>query len=101
MNPTRRRLVTTGAVVASGVLAVSIGVRLSGYGVPLPLLLACCTSCLATFTSLAFHVADAAATTVHRCPDRGCDFRVRLTGTDAAESRRWQEIAATHPHRGL
>lgn len=89
-----------GAVVVSAALAVSIGVRLSGYGVPLTLLIACCAACLATFSSLLFRLIDAAGTTIHRCKRPGCDFQVRLTHTDAAENRRWQEIAAHHPHRG-
>ncbi|MFD8391188.1 hypothetical protein ACFV2N_18815 [Streptomyces sp. NPDC059680] len=100
MKDTRHRILVSGSVIASAVLAGVIGVRLSGDGVPLALLVACCTSCLATFSSLLFRVIDAWSTTTHRCTRPGCDFRVRLTGVDAAENRRWQEIAAHHPHRG-
>jgi hypothetical protein len=89
----------TGAVAVSTVLAVLIGVRLSGYGVPVTLLLACCLSCVATFSSLLFRLVGAWSTTTHRCTRPGCDFRVSLTRADAAENRRWQEIAARHPHR--
>jgi hypothetical protein len=99
VNTTRRRALIVGAVALSATLAIVIGVRLSGYGVPVTLLLACCLSCVATFSSLFFHVIGAWSTTTHRCARPGCDFRVSLTGTDAAESRRWQEIAAHHPHR--
>ncbi|MEU3860480.1 hypothetical protein AB0F03_24455 [Streptomyces sp. NPDC028722] len=98
MNLTRQRVVTTGAVAFSTVLALAIGVRLSGYGVPLTLLLACCLACLATFSGLFFRLISAWATTTHRCPRPGCDFRVSLTPTDSAQDRRWQEIAARHPH---
>ncbi|MET8074896.1 hypothetical protein [Streptomyces sp. NPDC005303] len=97
----RRRLAVSAAVAASTALTVAIGVRLSGYGVPLALLLACCLSCLATFSSLLFRVIAAWSTTTHRCTQPGCDFRVSLAHTDAAESRKWQEIAAQHPHRTL
>jgi hypothetical protein len=96
---TRRRALVAGIVTGSTALAALIGVRLAHHDVPLSLLVACCLSCLATFTSLLFHVADAWSTTTHRCKRPGCDFRVRLTHTDAAESRRWQEVAARHPHR--
>lgn len=101
MKTTRHRALTTGVVAVSAALAVAIGVRLSAYGVPLALLLACCLSCLATFSSLFFRVIAALSTTTHHCPRPGCDFRVSLTHTDAAESGRWQEIAAQHPHRSL
>jgi hypothetical protein len=98
VKDTRHRALTTGSVAVSAALAIVIGVRLSGYGVPVALLLACCLSCVATFSSLLFHVIGAWSTTTHRCTVSGCDFQVRLTHTDAAENRRWQEIAATHPH---
>ncbi|MFL5993190.1 MAG: hypothetical protein ACJ736_02490 [Streptomyces sp.] len=99
MNIKRHRALTAGAAALSAALSIAIGLRLSGYGVPLSLLLACCLSCMATFSSLLFRVIDAMATTTHRCTRPGCDFRVSLAHTDAAENRRWQEIAAHHPHR--
>lgn len=98
MNVTRHRVLNTGAVAVSTVLALAIGVRLSGYGVPVSLLLACCLACLATFSGLFFRLIGAWATTTHRCSRPGCDFRVSLTHADSAEDRRWQEIAARHPH---
>jgi hypothetical protein len=91
----------SGIVVACAALAGAIGVWLSDYGVPAVLLVACSLSCLATFTNLAFRVLDALSTTTHQCKQPGCDFRVQLTNADAAENRRWQEIAANHPHRAL
>ncbi|MGW4433644.1 hypothetical protein [Streptomyces tendae] len=99
MKDTRHRALITGAVAVSAALAVLIGVRLSGYGVPVTLLLACCLSCVATFSSLLFRLVGSWSTTTHRCTRTGCDFRVSLTHADAAENRRWQEIAARHPHR--
>jgi hypothetical protein len=98
---TRHRTLNTGAFIVSAALAIAIGVRLHGYGVPLSLLLACCSSCLATFSSLLFRVISAWSTTTHLCRRPGCDFRVSLTRADAAEDRRWQEIAAHHPHRSV
>ncbi|WP_405871579.1 hypothetical protein [Streptomyces sp. NBC_00005] len=99
MKDTRHRVLITGAVAVSGALAIVIGVRLSGYGVPLALLMACAASCLSTFSSLFFHVIGAWSTTTHRCTRPNCDFQVRLTHTDSTENRRCQEIAAHHPHR--
>ncbi|MER6286521.1 hypothetical protein [Streptomyces sviceus] len=96
----RRRLAIAAAVAVSAALSVAIGVRLAGYGVPIALLLACCLSCLTTFSSLLFRLVDAWSTTTHRCTQAGCDFQVRLTHAGPAESRRWQEIATRHPdHR--
>lgn len=90
-----------GIVAVSTALAVSIAVKLSGYDVPAVLLVACGASCWSAFSSLLFHVADALHTTTHRCARPGCDFQVRLTNTDDAETHRWQEIATAHPHRTL
>jgi hypothetical protein len=101
VKDTRHRILVSCAATFSAALSVVIGVRLSGYAVPVALLLACCLSCMASFSSLLFRVIGAWSTTVHRCTRPGCDFRVSLTRTDSAESRRWQEIAAQHPHRSL
>ncbi|GGN26243.1 hypothetical protein [Streptomyces fuscichromogenes] len=100
-STTRRRFILLAVGAAGTVLAAAIGVRLAAYGVPLALLVACCLSCLATISSLFFRLTDALSTTTHRCTRLGCDFRVSLTGTDSAENRRWQEIAAHHPHRSI
>lgn len=99
MKNLRQRALTAGAVAVSAALAIGIGVRLASYGVPAVLLLACCLSCTAAFSGLLFRLLDAWSTTTHRCTRPGCDFQVRLTHGGAAENRRWQEIAATHPHR--
>ncbi|MFF9035030.1 hypothetical protein ACF090_06105 [Streptomyces sp. NPDC014892] len=99
MKDIRHRILITGAVAVSGASSAAIGVRLSGYGVSSLLLVACCTACLATYSSLLFRLIEAWLTTTHRCTRPGCDFRVSLTRADAAANRRWQEIAAHHPHR--
>ncbi|MFJ5259285.1 hypothetical protein ACIQAC_02240 [Streptomyces sp. NPDC088387] len=101
MNDTRHRALTAGAVAISAALAGWIGVRLSGYGVPLALLLACCLACLATFSDLLFRLIRAGSTCTHCCARPGCDFRVQVPRANAAANRRWQEIAAQHPHRNL
>lgn len=97
-SATRRCLLLTGFAAVT-TLVVAIGVRLSGYGVPLVLLLACAFALQSSLTSLLFHLVDAMSSTTHRCSRPGCDFHVRLTSVDATENRRWQEIAANHPHR--
>ncbi|MFF9033937.1 hypothetical protein ACF090_00490 [Streptomyces sp. NPDC014892] len=99
MKDPRHRIPTVGAVAVSAALSIAIGVRLTAYGVPPALLVACTASCLATFSSLLFRLAGAWSTTTHRCTRPGCDFRVSLTHATPADSRRWQEIAARHPHR--
>ncbi|MFD7402999.1 hypothetical protein ACFV7R_10065 [Streptomyces sp. NPDC059866] len=100
-STTRHRLVHLAGIAASTALAAAIAVSLSDYGVRVPLLVACSLSCLATYVSLWGRLVDALSTTTHRCTQPGCDFQVRLTRTDTAESRRWQEVAAQHPHRSL
>lgn len=77
-------------------LAASIGVRLASYGVPLALITGCVLCVAASVLNLLEHIADAWSTT-HRCPVAGCAFEVTVRGVDAAENRRWQEIATTHP----
>ncbi|MGW2228169.1 hypothetical protein [Streptomyces formicae] len=87
------------ALAFSLALAIAVGVRLASYGVPLALITGCALCVSASVQSLLEHVADACSTT-HRCTAPGCTFAVTVRGVDAAENRRWQEIAATHPdHR--
>ncbi|MGW1287768.1 hypothetical protein ACWD4N_29770 [Streptomyces sp. NPDC002586] len=97
-NSVRRHIISLGIFAVSVLLAVVIGQQLTSYGVPLLLMLACTTACMTSFMAFLFQVVEALATTTHRCRQPGCDFRVRLTNVDAGENRRWQEIAATHPH---
>ncbi|MBM4794608.1 hypothetical protein HXP44_21715 [Streptomyces sioyaensis] len=96
----RRRLALPAAALAGAVAAVSTGLRLAAYHVPASLSLSCALSVLASTVWLIAHIADALTVTTYRCQAPGCDFRVRLRITDAAESRRWQKIAAEHPSHG-
>lgn len=97
----RRRVVSLLIIGMAMAVAVSIGVRLHSYGVPLALITPCVLSVLSSSMWLLIRVEEAARTTTHRCTAAGCDFLVRLQHVDAAESRRWQEAAANHPaHTG-
>ncbi|NEB75299.1 hypothetical protein G3I40_08650 [Streptomyces sp. SID14478] len=96
-NPTWRRI--TGVLIIGFALAValSIGVQLHSYAVPLGLLAPCVLGVFSCALWLLLRVAEAAESTVHRCTAPGCTFQVRMRHASAAESRRWQEIAAAHP----
>ncbi len=86
--------------VLCAALAIGIGFRLASYEVALSLLIACATSCFSTFYFLLIRMWEAAGTTTHRCTIEGCAFQVRLTHTDEAEARRWEQAAEAHPvHR--
>ncbi|TBO57022.1 hypothetical protein EYS09_24785 [Streptomyces kasugaensis] len=95
MTSALHRFATPAAGTAAAALAAAYGVQLASYNVPLPPTVACAGCIFAVgFTSLHRAVKTWSSTT-HRCTE--CDFTVRLRGADAAESRRWQEIAASHP----
>ncbi|MFF6640332.1 hypothetical protein ACFY83_24265 [Streptomyces althioticus] len=96
----QHRLLYLAGVAAASALTAAMGVSLSDYGVRTTLVVACCLSSLAAYAGVWGRVVAALSTTTHACTKPGCDFRVRLTCVDAAENRRWQEIAANHPHRG-
>ncbi|WP_052863583.1 hypothetical protein [Streptomyces niger] len=98
MNRTLRRYSFPVSLVLGGGLAAAAGTQLASYSVPSGLSFGCALCICSTFTSFLQTVAEALTTTTHRCRKEGCDFAVRL-GAQAAENRRWQEIAATHPHR--
>ncbi|MEU7200094.1 hypothetical protein [Streptomyces sp. NPDC045470] len=95
----RQRLVLPVAVVIGTAFAVAIGWRLASYHVPLTLLMACTSALFVTAFTLVLRIAEARSTTVHRCRMEGCTFMVQVRHVDAVDNRRWQEIAATHPHR--
>ncbi|MEV0254421.1 hypothetical protein AB0H82_09135 [Streptomyces sp. NPDC050732] len=84
------------ALASSLGLAVWVSIRLASYDVPLTLITACGLCVAACTLNLLERLAEARSTT-HRCPAAGCTFKVTVRGVDAAENRRWQEIAATHP----
>ncbi|MFK8849391.1 hypothetical protein [Streptomyces sp. Ac-502] len=94
----RRRLALPVAVVVGTFYAVAIGWRLASYNVPLTMLVACGGALFVTAFTLVLRIADALSTTVHRCRREGCSFTVQVRHVDAVENRRWQEIAADHPH---
>ncbi|WP_405838400.1 hypothetical protein OG528_12675 [Streptomyces platensis] len=93
-----RYLALSASVIVGAATGITYAVRLADYGVPISLSLSCALSVFAVTMWLAGRVADALSpATTHRCAAAGCDFQVRLQGTGAAESRKWQEIAASHP----
>ncbi|MCI3930266.1 hypothetical protein [Streptomyces sp. AN091965] len=94
----RDRLVIPACAAIATTLAMAVGLRLHDHHVPLLLLLACAGSVLASALDLLFRIVDARHTTTHRCTRSGCTFQVRLTRAGAAEHRRWQRVAAAHPH---
>jgi hypothetical protein len=95
---TVHRILLSAATVASGTLAAQEAFQLADYDVPVVLIIPCGTALFTTVLLLALRLMQAGATRVHRCTQPGCDFSVRLTHTDTGENRRWQEIAAHHPH---
>lgn len=78
-------------------LAISIGIRLASYGVPLALITGCVLAVAGSALDLLGRLLEAWSTTIHRCSAAGCAFTVTVRGVDAAENRRWQEITAAHP----
>ncbi|MFJ8823750.1 hypothetical protein ACIREE_18440 [Streptomyces sp. NPDC102467] len=96
-SPNRRRITSAALIAAAGAVAVSIGVRLHSYGVPLALITPCVLTVLSSALWLLVHVEETWSSTLHRCTVKGCTFQVRVQHVDAAENRRWQEVAAAHP----
>ncbi|PNE41609.1 hypothetical protein [Streptomyces noursei] len=91
------RLVQTVSVVLGVANAVSVGSKLAAYDVPLSLIVACALSCLAMTVWFVDHLVEILGSTMYRCTDPACSFKVRVRYVDAAENRRWQETAAEHP----
>ncbi|MBZ4319400.1 hypothetical protein [Streptomyces huiliensis] len=78
----------------------SNGWQLASYDVPLALTVSSAFAVFACVHLGAEHLACLLSGTTYRCTEPGCAFRVRVTGVNAAENRRWQETAAAHPtHR--
>ncbi|MBT2382094.1 hypothetical protein [Streptomyces sp. ISL-11] len=86
------------AALVGAAVALTAGSRLRGYDVPVALTTACALALFANVACSINHLVEVAFATTHRCRVPGCSFRVRLPDADAAESRRWQEAAAAHPH---
>ncbi|MFD6238944.1 hypothetical protein ACFWFV_05370 [Streptomyces diastaticus] len=57
---------------------------------------ACSTAVFTAFLNTGLHLAAKVSTSSFRCPH--CTFAVRVQNAAAGETRRWQEIAADHPH---
>lgn len=79
-------------------MAAWIAWDLRGYGLPADSIFAVGVMAWACFSRAAELLISARTQTTHSCPNSRCSFSVRLSGTDAAESRRWQEVALAHPH---
>ncbi|WP_406508415.1 hypothetical protein [Streptomyces sp. NBC_00212] len=94
---TRLHLISlTGAVVAV-VCGTWTGTRLAGYGVPWPLYMACAMAVSSALLSSLDRVTQRLDSTLYRCREVDCAYKVRVAHVDAAERRRWQEAAASHP----
>ncbi|MBF6045957.1 hypothetical protein GO001_12075 [Streptomyces sp. NRRL B-1677] len=90
--------------IALGIGAAAAAViwsRLRPYGMPWDLTAVCILPAAGTIASTVLHLAEVFSATTHRCTAPGCRFRIRTTGVDAAERRRWQEAAAAHPDHRL
>ncbi|MGW8378436.1 hypothetical protein [Streptomyces sp. ODS28] len=95
----RSALVTWGPVVVPLPMAAWFAWNLTtDYGLSTSAALAIGALAWVAYGRMAEVVIEHLTGTTHRCPKKGCTFSVRLTGTDAAESRRWQEVAHSHPH---
>ncbi|WP_413799621.1 hypothetical protein [Streptomyces iranensis] len=93
----KQRLFPLLAEVIAAAMAGCLGYQLTTYDVPLALDVACALALYLAFRDTLHQLIRASRTVTHRCTAPGCDFTVQLTDTDSIESRRWQEIAATHP----
>ncbi|MFI9026932.1 hypothetical protein [Streptomyces sp. NPDC053560] len=96
-NRNTRRLALPVSLAVGVALAAVHGSQLASYDVPPSLVIICALCVMGTFTSSLAHLFETLTTTTHRCREAGCDFRVRVRRDDAADNRRWQEIAAAHP----
>ncbi|MFK0178197.1 hypothetical protein ACIQVR_19685 [Streptomyces xanthochromogenes] len=93
------RLATTGVMLAAGAL---VELRLMhGYGVPVLFALPCGLAVGLGAGHLVEALTAWLVTTVYRCPDADCTYKVRVTHVDPGERRRWQEAAASHPSHEL
>lgn len=78
-------------------VAAAQGVRLAAYDVPLSLVVSSALAIGATLHLGLEHLAHLVFAKTYRCSEQGCAFRVRPVYADAAENRRCQEAAASHP----
>ncbi len=96
MKRTRWIAVGSASMVAA-VVARDTALQLAACRVPPHLIVACTLPMFGAITSIGSTVADALVTKTYRCPVPGCRFKTRLCSRDAAEHRRHQEAAASHP----
>ncbi|MEU1779255.1 hypothetical protein ABZ545_07165 [Streptomyces abikoensis] len=86
-------------------LAVAVGALTGGSyarplitcGVPALLTIGCALAVFAVTHTAVGMLLEWLYGETYRCKAPGCGFHVRIPGTDAGESRWWQEIAAAHP----
>ncbi|TSB07399.1 hypothetical protein [Streptomyces benahoarensis] len=86
---------------AGAVIATTAASSLAPYALPGHLLATCVMSAGASGMWLANYAIDRVTVRSLRCTAAECTLTVRLRGTDAAESRRWQEAVADHPQHRL
>ncbi|MFF7727673.1 hypothetical protein [Streptomyces sp. NPDC008001] len=96
-----RRIRVAIALGMGAAAAAVIWERIRPYGLPWDLTAVCVLPVAGTIASTMLHLAEVLSVTTHRCTAPGCTFRIRTTGVDAAEQRRWQEAAAAHPEHRL
>ncbi|MFF2470558.1 hypothetical protein [Streptomyces sp. NPDC058066] len=96
-SPRVRRTLSAAFIVVALSVATLIGGHLHSYGVPIALITPCVLAVLSSALWLLSQVEAAYFSALHRCTVKGCTFQVRVQHVDAAENRRWQEIAAAHP----
>ncbi|QSY50192.1 MULTISPECIES: hypothetical protein [Streptomyces] len=87
----------TVAVTVGGVVAADYAWQLATHDVPVLLIAGCALAVYATVHVAVRRAMDELRATTHRCAIPGCRFRIRLVNPDPGESRRWQEVAASHP----
>lgn len=92
-----RRIAGITVAVLSALVGVGTAIHLAGHGVAALPGLACVAALYASLTQLLTHAATFLFATTHRCPHPRCRYLIRLAAPTAIESRRWQEIAASHP----
>ncbi|MEU1309636.1 hypothetical protein ABZ419_12180 [Streptomyces cinnamoneus] len=92
-----RRFSSPLAVVAGTLTGGGYARQLITCGVPALLTIGCALAVFAVVHTAVGTLLEWLCGEKYRCKAPGCGFHVRLPGTDAGESRRWQEIAAAHP----
>ncbi|TSB07296.1 hypothetical protein [Streptomyces benahoarensis] len=98
MKP-RQYLPLAASLGAGAVVATATAADLAPYALPGHLLATCVMATGASSMWLARHITDLLTGASDRCPE--CDFSIKVSGVDAAESRRWQEAVADHPRHHL